>query len=202
MTESEPDNDIFITGKMTFEVCIDTLCIDWDSTGIGSTSTMKCQFDQFELDTSLFRLTRLGKPISLKPLVFDLLAYLVKNRDRIVSRTELLDELWAGKVVTDAALAARIKDVRKALQDKATQQKIIRTIHRRGYQFVAELIEDSGHPPQVPQYRNGKPHFPGNPVGQAIDRRAAARQFKRRSRAGVFQRWNFRGHHHRAFPVS
>ena len=105
---------------------------------------MKYRFDQFELDTERYQLTRQDCQVSIKPLVFDLLVYLLKNRDRVITRAELLDELWHGKVVTDAALAARIKDARKALRDDGTRQKLIKTIHRRGYQFIAEVIEDSG----------------------------------------------------------
>jgi TolB-like protein/Tfp pilus assembly protein PilF len=105
---------------------------------------VKYRFDQFEVDTEQYRLTRQDSQIPIKPLVFDLLTYLLENRDRVITRAELLDELWPGKVVTDAALAARVKDARKALRDSGTQQKIIKTIYRRGYQFVAELIEDSG----------------------------------------------------------
>ena len=77
-------------------------------------------------------------PISIEPLSFDLLAYLVINQDRVVGRAELLDKLWSGKIVTDSALAARLKDVRKAVGDNGRQQSVIKTIHGRGYQFVAQ----------------------------------------------------------------
>jgi len=110
---------------------------------------VKYRFDQFELDTERYQLTSRDSEVSINPLVFDLLVYLLKNRDRVIARTELLDELWHGKIVTDAALAARIKDIRKALQDKGTQQKIIKTMHRRGYQFIAEVTEESIPPALV-----------------------------------------------------
>lgn len=77
----------------------------------------------------------------MEPLAFDLLVYLLENRDRVVSRDELLNELWEGKVVTDAALAARLKDARKAVGDSGRQQAVIKTLHGRGYQFVARLVE-------------------------------------------------------------
>ena len=62
------------------------------------------QFNQITLDVDRYRLCLSGRAISVEPLVFDLLVYLVKNRDRVVTRDELLEELWKGKIVTDAAL--------------------------------------------------------------------------------------------------
>ena len=93
------------------------------------------------------------QPVALEPLVFDLLVYLVENRDRVISREELLDELWKGKVVTDAALGARLKDARKAVRDSGKKQAVIRTIHGRGYQFVADVTQsdDDDKPNEVDQ---------------------------------------------------
>ena len=98
-------------------------------------------FNQFTLDTDQFSLSAPGKPIALEPLVFNLLVYLVENRQRVVTREELLDKLWKGKVVTDAALGARLKDARKAVQDSGSRQQVIKTLHGRGYQFTAEVSE-------------------------------------------------------------
>ena len=75
------------------------------------------QFNHYSLDIKQYRLSREGNPVAVEPLVFDLLVYLLENRERVVSRDELLNELWQGKVVTDAALAARLKDARKAVGD-------------------------------------------------------------------------------------
>ena len=100
-------------------------------------------FNEITVDTDKFRLSVAGKPISVEPQVFDVLVYLIKNRDRVVSRDELLENLWAGKVVTDAALGARLKDARKAVGDSGEKQQVIKTFHGRGYQFIAEL-SDSG----------------------------------------------------------
>ena len=97
------------------------------------------QFNQCSLDIKQYRLSREGNPVAVEPLVFDLLVYLLENRERVVSRDELLNELWQGKVVTDAALAARLKDARKAVGDSGSKQAVIKTLHGRGYQFVAEL---------------------------------------------------------------
>jgi len=97
------------------------------------------QFNQITLDTTQYRLCLAGSPISVEPQVFDLLVYLLENRDRVVTRGELLENLWKGKVVTDSALGARIKDARKAVGDSGDRQEVIKTFHGRGYQFIAEV---------------------------------------------------------------
>lgn len=102
------------------------------------------QFNQITLDTAQYRLCMAGNPVPVEPQVFDLLAYLLENKNRLVTRDELLENLWKGKVVTDSALGARIKDARKAVGDDGKQQKIIKTIHGRGYQFVAKVETSSG----------------------------------------------------------
>ena len=102
---------------------------------------MVYQFNQFTLDTDQYQLSLSDKPISIEPLAFDLLVYLIEHRDRVVTREELLDNLWKGKVVTDAALSARLKDARKAVRDSGKKQGIIKTFHGRGYQFIAEVTE-------------------------------------------------------------
>jgi TolB-like protein/Tfp pilus assembly protein PilF len=104
-------------------------------------------FHQFSLDTAQFSLCAAGKPVSVEPLVFDLLAYLIANRHRVVTREELLENLWKGKVVTDAALGARLKDARKIVLDSGSRQQIIKTRHGRGYQFIAEVFESENPAP-------------------------------------------------------
>jgi TolB-like protein len=98
-------------------------------------------FNQCTLDTEIYKLKRLGQPVSVEPLAFDLLVYLIEQRGRVVTREELLDNLWKGKVVTDSALGARLKDARKVVQDSGTKQAVIKTIHGRGYQFIADVKE-------------------------------------------------------------
>jgi len=101
------------------------------------------QFNQITLDTVQYRLGRSGNPISVEPQVFNLLAYLIGNRARVVTRDELLDNLWKGKVVSDAALGATLQSARKAVGDSGRAQTIIKTIHGRGYQFIAEVTESA-----------------------------------------------------------
>ena len=99
------------------------------------------RFNQFTIDTAQYQLSVDDKPVQIEPLVFDLLVYLIENRQRVVGRDELLENLWPGKVVTDSALAARLKDARRTLGDSGARQESIKTIHGRGYQFIAEVVE-------------------------------------------------------------
>lgn len=100
---------------------------------------MVLTFDDYTLDLKLFRLSHKGEPCKLEPQVFDLLIYLVNHRDRVVSRQELMDELWAGKIVTESTLNSRVKAARHAIGDDGQTQKCITTLHRRGYQFIATV---------------------------------------------------------------
>jgi TolB-like protein len=101
------------------------------------------QAEHFSLDTTSYRLLRDGSPHPIEPQVFDLIIYLIDNRDRVVARDELLDKLWNGRIVSDNAINARIKLARRALGDTGKLQKFIKTIHRRGYQFIGECLNPS-----------------------------------------------------------
>jgi TolB-like protein/Tfp pilus assembly protein PilF len=96
------------------------------------------QAEHFSLDTTCYQLIRDGSQHPIEPQVFDLIIYLIDNRDRVVPRDELLDKLWNGRIVSDSAINARIKLARRALGDTGKLQKFIKTIHRRGYQFIGE----------------------------------------------------------------
>lgn len=96
-------------------------------------------FGDYELDTERFELRCAGNTISIEPQVFDLLAYLATHRDRVVTRQELLDQLWQGKIVTESTLSSCIKAARQALGDTGRDQQHIATYHRRGYRFVADV---------------------------------------------------------------
>ncbi|MEJ2107868.1 MAG: winged helix-turn-helix domain-containing protein [Acidiferrobacteraceae bacterium] len=100
---------------------------------------MLLKFGENELDTGLCELRVGGQRRPVEPQVFDLLVYLARNRGRVVSRRELLDELWAGKVVTESTLSSRIKAARQAVGDSGQAQQCIATVHGRGYRFVAEV---------------------------------------------------------------
>jgi DNA-binding winged helix-turn-helix (wHTH) protein/pimeloyl-ACP methyl ester carboxylesterase len=94
-------------------------------------------FDGTELDTALFELRRHGQRVPMEPQAFDVLVYLVRHRDRVVSRDELMDQVWGGRFVTETAVTSRIKQIRRAVGDDGESQRVIRTLHGRGYRFVA-----------------------------------------------------------------
>jgi TolB-like protein len=97
------------------------------------------RFGEFELDLARAELRAGGVACPVEPQVFALLTHLVENRDRLVSRDELLERVWDGRIVSDAAIASRIKSARQALGDDGTAQRFIRTLHRRGFRFVAPV---------------------------------------------------------------
>ncbi|MGH8137837.1 MAG: winged helix-turn-helix domain-containing tetratricopeptide repeat protein [Steroidobacteraceae bacterium] len=102
------------------------------------------QFGPFELDLARVELRDGGKARSLEPQVFALLALLVENRERLVSKQEIIDKVWDGRIVSDAAVASRAKSVRQALGDDGKSQRFIRTIHGQGYRFVANARASRG----------------------------------------------------------
>jgi TolB-like protein len=97
------------------------------------------------LDTDRRELHRAGEAIAIEPQVFDLIVYLVENRDRVVTRDDLIASVWGGRIVSDSTLATRINAARKALGDSGVEQKLIRTIARKGLRFVADVQARSGH---------------------------------------------------------
>lgn len=92
-------------------------------------------FGEFELDLARFELRGPDGPVHLEPRALDVLTHLVVNRHRVVGKNELLDAVWGSQFVTESALTTSLKSVRRAIGDSGTQQRWIRTIHRRGYQF-------------------------------------------------------------------
>ena len=97
------------------------------------------RFGDFELDLARVELREGGQPCPVEPQVFALLALLVENRERLVSRDEIIEKIWDGRVVSDAAVASRVKSARQALGDSGREQRFIRTVHRQGLRFVADV---------------------------------------------------------------
>jgi TolB-like protein/DNA-binding winged helix-turn-helix (wHTH) protein len=97
------------------------------------------QFGPYELDLATFELRAGGKIYNLEPQVFALMALLVENHDRLVSKEEIIDKVWDGRVVSDAAVASRVKSARRALGDDGKSQRFIRTFHRKGFRFVENV---------------------------------------------------------------
>lgn len=97
------------------------------------------RFGEYELDTGRYQLRRNSRTVHVEPRALDLLCYLVHHRDRAVPKTELLDQVWGDRFVSEAALTTGLRTARLAIGDTGNQQRMIRTLHRRGYQFVAEV---------------------------------------------------------------
>ncbi|HET7201772.1 MAG TPA: winged helix-turn-helix domain-containing protein [Steroidobacteraceae bacterium] len=101
---------------------------------------MLYRFGDFELDLDRIELrTQAGEQVPLEPQVFALLALLIDARDRLVTKQEIFEKIWDGRIVTDAALASRVKSARQALGDDGSAQRFIRTVHGRGFRFVADV---------------------------------------------------------------
>jgi DNA-binding winged helix-turn-helix (wHTH) protein/tetratricopeptide (TPR) repeat protein len=99
------------------------------------------RFGTCELSFERLELRRDGQVVPVEPQVFDVLAYLLVHRDRVVPKAELLDEVWGDRFVSESALTSRIKSARRAVGDTGRDQRIIRTIHGRGYRFVADVAD-------------------------------------------------------------
>ena len=105
---------------------------------------MAYAFADCELDTRQRELRRGGAAVPLEPQVFDVLAYLVEHRDRVVPKDELYDRIWGHRFVTDATLSSRISTARRAVGDDGQSQRLIRTLVGRGFRFVGQVAVREG----------------------------------------------------------
>ena len=105
-------------------------------------------FENFVLDSERRELRAGGTLVPIEPQVFDLLVYLIENRDRVVSKDDLIASVWGGRIVSDSALDSRINAVRKALGDSGKEQRLIRTIARKGIRLVGD-VRPMGLEPQA-----------------------------------------------------
>ena len=104
---------------------------------------MQIAFDDCLLDTDRRELRRGSQLVAIEPQVFDILVYLVENRDRVVSKDDLIASVWRGRVVSDSTMDSRINAVRKAVGDSGGEQRLVRTMARKGFRFVGELATTS-----------------------------------------------------------
>ena len=96
-------------------------------------------FGDYALDTHLYELRHGGEPCPLGPQVFNVLAYLIAHRDRVVTKDELIEHLWPAQCVSDATVHQHVTAARKATGDSGRQQRIIKTLRSRGYRFIAPV---------------------------------------------------------------
>ncbi|MDP4033069.1 MAG: winged helix-turn-helix domain-containing protein, partial [Pseudorhodobacter sp.] len=98
-------------------------------------------FGEFHLDPELFELRRGTDRVGLEPQVLALLVHLVRYRERMVTKDEIATGVWPGRIDSDASISSRIRSARQAVGDNGQQQTTIRTVHGRGFRFVAEVTE-------------------------------------------------------------
>ncbi len=103
--------------------------------------TMQACFGGYELDQERRELRFHDAPVHVEPQVFDLLLHLVANRDRVVSKDEMVGAIWGGRIVSDVTLNSRINAARRAIGDDGKTQALIRTVPRRGFRFVGQVSE-------------------------------------------------------------
>ena len=95
------------------------------------------RFGEFTLNMQTYELCRNGKALPIEPQVFSVQVCLIENRDRVVSKDDLISIVWKGRIVSDATLSSRVGAARRALRDPGGGQSLIKTIPRRGFRFVA-----------------------------------------------------------------
>jgi TolB-like protein len=98
-------------------------------------------FEEYAFDTDRRELHRGADVVSIAPQVFDLLDYLIRNRERVVSKDDLINTIWNGRIVSDAALTTRLNAARSAIGDTGEEQRLIKTLPRKGFRFVGAVQE-------------------------------------------------------------
>lgn len=136
---------------------------------------MTWTFGDFRLDPERFELTCSDRPVRLEPQVLSLLIHLVRNRNRMVTKDEIVAAVWQGQAISDASISSRIRSARQAVGDDGARQAVIHTVHGRGFRFVAEvtvlqpaLAASNSRASDLPGHPGGRPSIavlPFQPVG-------------------------------------
>lgn len=125
---------------------------------------MQFGFDNHRLDTERRELLRGAMPVALQPQVFDVLVHLLRNRDRVVAKDDLIAQIWCGRSVSDSTFTSRINAARTAIGDDGKQQKLIRTVPRKGLRFVGDVVEYVGDQRDLPAPFHGHSALPDRPA--------------------------------------
>jgi TolB-like protein/Flp pilus assembly protein TadD len=118
---------------------------------------MPLLFGDFLLDPDRRDLTQASKPVSVGPQVFDLLVYLIQNRERVVSKDDLIEAVWRGRIVSESTITTLINAARVAIGDNGQEQRFIRTAPRKGFRFVGEVNETDPARPNAPPPAPARP---------------------------------------------
>jgi DNA-binding winged helix-turn-helix (wHTH) protein len=141
-------------------------------------------FEGYALDTDRRELRHGSDLVSLEPQVFDLLAYLIQRRDHVVSKDDLLAAIWHGRSMSESTLTTRINAARRAIGDSGDQQRLIKTLLRKGVRFVGAVRED---PQPAAAMIAGQPIPMLRLSGSSVDCRLTFHQHDGRFRTGLFQ---------------
>ena len=106
---------------------------------------MRYVFENFILDVEKHELRQDGDQVAVEPQVFALLIHLIEQRERVVSKEELIEAIWEGRFVSDSVVSSRIKSARKALGDDGRTQQYIKTLHGTGFRFIAPVTTEAAH---------------------------------------------------------
>lgn len=127
-------------------------------------------FDDCVLDLERRELARASQVVATAPQVFDLLVYLAENRERVGSRDDLIGAVWGGRIISESTLASHINAVRKAVGDNGNEQRVIRTVARKGFRFIADITSTAQEtmglpagPPPLPESAMAGPALPAKP---------------------------------------
>jgi TolB-like protein len=118
---------------------------------------MEFRFTDHVLDVARRELRRSGETVALEPQVFDLLVHLIRNRDHVVTKDDLMHALWGGRIVSESTLNSRINAARRAIGDSGEAQRLIRTLPRKGFRFVGDATDAQPTQPTPPNAPRDRP---------------------------------------------
>ena len=118
---------------------------------------MQYRFEDFVLDVGRRELRRDGEPVALEPQVFDLLVYLIGNCHRVVTKDDLIESVWGGRIVSESTLTSRINAARKAIGDSGESQRLIQTFQRKGIRFIGEVTDHVHAQPPRQNFPHDRP---------------------------------------------
>ena len=131
---------------------------------------MTFTFANCEIDCDRRELLRSGEVTHVEPQVFDVLVHLVRHRDRVVSKDELIQAVWDGRIVSDETITSRVSAARRAIGDSGADQRLIRTVTRRGFRFVGAVREGAAPLARTGVQRLGSGTFNAPAMRQVLPR--------------------------------